>query len=71
MMSNAFCFSFWYKQLEISTKVLVVPDMADKTTILGWLSEEIKFATPWILSALPTEVPPNFNTFILDVFIFV
>ena len=41
----------------MSTNVLVVPDMAEKTTILGW-SSEINFATSWIRCAEPTEVPP-------------
>ena len=52
----------------MSTNVLVVPDMAERTTILGW-SSEINFATSWIRCAEPTEVPPNFNTFISLLFL--
>jgi hypothetical protein len=44
---------------------LVVPDMADNTTITGSLPPLTSSATDRILSGVPTEVPPNFITFII------
>jgi len=49
---------------EISTRVLVVPAMAESTTTLrpeAVMSE----ATSRMRAGVPTDVPPNFNTFIL------
>jgi hypothetical protein len=45
---------------------LVVPERALNTTIVGSSSRVISVATWCILSGLPTEVPPNFITFILE-----
>ncbi|MBV6484095.1 MAG: hypothetical protein KFKLKKLM_00578 [Flavobacteriales bacterium] len=47
--------------MAISTKVLVVPDMADNTTIFGVLFTT-KLVKAFIRSAEPTDVPPNFTT---------
>src|SRR5215471_1024157 len=55
----------------ISTKALVVPDNALSTTIFGSLSAVINFATSCIRSGFPTEVPPNFITFIVQFSVFI
>src|SRR5690349_14556078 len=48
----------------MDTSALVVPLSALSTTILGSSSRRINCATCCILSGFPTEVPPNFITFI-------
>ena len=55
---------FWCKYFEISTNEFVVPDMADNTTIFCSPSV-INFITALIFSGEPTDVPPNFSTFIV------
>ncbi len=58
---SSFC--FFSSLQDMSTNAFVVPDTAERTT--SFLSlPEISFATACIRSGLPTEVPPNFNTFI-------
>jgi hypothetical protein len=65
MISTAFALFFDARFAEISTSVLVVPDTAERITI--FLSPQvISLATACILSGLPTDVPPNFRTFIYD-----
>ena len=49
----------------MESNVLVSPESADKTTILGE-SVEIISAILRIPSGVPTEVPPNFKTSIID-----
>src|SRR5574344_1027310 len=58
-----------YRYCDISTKAFVVPDMAERTTIFCCPSSVISLHTSFIRCGLPTEVPPNFNTFIFVVFI--
>src|ERR1700744_2364286 len=57
-------------ELPISTRELVVPLRALSTRIVGSASAVISWLTWRILSGLPTEVPPNFITFIWFMFIF-
>src|SRR4030095_227704 len=50
----------------ISTNALVVPDNAERTTIVGSACE-VTSDTIWcIRSGLPTDVPPNFMIFIIS-----
>ena len=64
MVSRAPSELWLYKYPAISTRVFVVPDIADRTTRFR-PAEETSSATCCILEADPTEVPPNFITFIL------
>jgi hypothetical protein len=48
----------------MSTSELVVPAIADKTTILG-SPPDMMDTTFFIRRAEPTDVPPNFNTFMI------
>ena len=50
----------------ISTlRILLVPDIAERTTNVGSPDFVINFATLFMRSGEPTEVPPNFITFII------
>src|SRR5580704_11708192 len=64
MCSFAFPRSPAEMALPISTRALVVPLRALSTTIFGSASAVISWLTWYILSGFPTEVPPNFMTFI-------
>src|SRR5436190_22166084 len=64
MICLAFSFSPFDKASPIDTNVLVVPLSALKTTILGSWSFVINCATWCMRSGFPTDVPPNFITFI-------
>ena len=68
--SNSLASKFSEIFLDLLIKLLVIPDIADKTIISLWpflYSLEIISATRLIRSIEPTEVPPNFNTFFVIV----
>ena len=64
--SNSLLFGSVPKDLAKSISRFVSPLIADTTTTGDASSEAnlIKFATAFILSVEPTEVPPNFNTIV-------
>src|SRR5450755_3509638 len=64
-----FSFSKRAADCPISTRALVVPLRALKTTIFFSGSAVMSFATSCIRSGFPTEVPPNFITFIRSDFL--
>ena len=59
-----FIFSFQLIDNLVGTfRILLVPDIAERTTIF-FSPSVINLATSFIRCAEPTEVPPNFKTFI-------
>ena len=65
-----FLFSIEFSKFSFESLIssLVFPAIAE-TTAITWLPNDRSFlimlATCWILSIEPTDVPPNFNTFLI------
>ena len=65
--SHSLSLNFFETSLDSLISSLVFPDIAETTAITLFpidCSFLIMVATCWILSVVPTDVPPNFNIFL-------